>query len=279
MDFTYLSLGAGRQSSTIAEMIVEGELPRVDLVLFADTQNEPAWVYGQVKYLQGRLAGIDIPMETVTIGNIHQNSMTATMRSASLPVYVKNLDGSIGRMRRQCTKEYKVEPMVKRVRQVLLEKGMAKERQNGIIFVNPGIRVENWLGISVDEMERMKPSRIKWITSVWPLIDKRMTANDCEMWLRKHNLPIPKKSSCLICPNHSPDFWRELKNNYPEYWKRVVDFDHFLRDGNSRLASTSHGKLFLHRKCIPLDQVDLSTPQDHGQLEMFDTCDSGYCFV
>jgi hypothetical protein len=54
---SFLHLGAGVQSSTIVEMIVEGDLPPVDAVIFADTGNEPKWVYEQVDYLKSRLGG------------------------------------------------------------------------------------------------------------------------------------------------------------------------------------------------------------------------------
>ena len=53
-DFTYLSCGAGVQSGTIVEMIVEGELPMPDLIMFADTGDEPQYVYDHVKYLKTR---------------------------------------------------------------------------------------------------------------------------------------------------------------------------------------------------------------------------------
>ena len=45
-----LSLGAGVQSSTVALMIEYGELPMVDCAIFADTQNEPKYVYDSCAY-------------------------------------------------------------------------------------------------------------------------------------------------------------------------------------------------------------------------------------
>lgn len=39
------------------------------------------------------------------------------------------------------------------------------------------------------------------------------------------------------------------------------------------------GEVFLHRSAVPLDSADLSTPEDHGQLDMFGNECSGLCGV
>ena len=132
-DFTYLSLGAGVQSSTIAEMIVEGELPLVDKVLFADTGDEPDYVYWQVEYLNKRLSSVNLRVETLTIGNMIEHLYEADRRFAAMPVFTVNKEtGKVGKMKRQCTSEYKVAIIEKRVKQELLNRGMAKQDGRGI---------------------------------------------------------------------------------------------------------------------------------------------------
>lgn len=276
--FTYLSLGAGVQSGTLVEMIVEGKLPPVDLVIFADTGDEPDYVYRYVDYLQSRLSGLNIPFEIVSNGNIIKDIHRVKGRFVAIPVFTFT-NGKIGRLRRQCTNEYKILPIEKRIRQKMLELGKAKKYKNGAIHVNKGINVIGLLGLSLDEVQRMRPSRIRWIKLEWPLIDLRMTRHDCKLWLQRYGLPIPKKSSCRICPFHNDRHFRDMRDNYPDDWRHVVGIDHFLRSGNSRFSATAKGALYLHRQCISLDEVDLSTPQDRGQIEMFGECDSGYCFV
>jgi len=128
--FTYLSLGGGVQSSVIAEMIVEGEIQPVDVVLFADTGDEPDYVYEQVRYLKQRLSTVGVPLETVSSGNIIDDIVSERRRIASVPLYTM-VDGQIGRMRRQCTREYKIAPVEKRVRQILLEKSWATQNSEG----------------------------------------------------------------------------------------------------------------------------------------------------
>lgn len=109
----FLHLGAGVQSSTRAEMIFEGELDRIDAAIFADTGNEPPWVYGQVWYLAGRLAAVNIPLIVVmkSSGGLLADAMTPGGRFASMPLFTKNpTTGQIGMLRRQCTAEYKIAP-------------------------------------------------------------------------------------------------------------------------------------------------------------------------
>ena len=73
-----LHLGAGVQSSCIAEMVLAGELPPVDLVIFADTGNEPPWVYKQVRYLAARFKASKIPFLVVraTPGGLVADAMS-----------------------------------------------------------------------------------------------------------------------------------------------------------------------------------------------------------
>ena len=55
-DFTYLSLGAGVQSSALLLMLEKGlfgmDKYKVDVCFFADTQGEPYWVYDQLSKLK-----------------------------------------------------------------------------------------------------------------------------------------------------------------------------------------------------------------------------------
>lgn len=280
-DFTYMSLGGGVQSGTMVEMIVEGELSTPDVVIFADTGDEPEYVYRYVEYLRGRLAGVDVELQTVSAGNLRESLMNGSGRFAAIPAFTVNA-GMASRLRRQCTREYKIAPIERHMRSLLLERGLAAKNAAGAIRVNRAVRVEAWLGISLDEVARMKPSRTSWITNRWPLIEKRMTRNDCTQWLKRRGLPIPRKSSCRLCPYHDDAYWRQMRDESPADWAAVVDFDHSLRDERAgRFSATATGTLYLYSSCVPLEAVDLRTPEERGQLRLFenDMCDEGYCFI
>ena len=51
-DYTYLSLGAGVQSSALLVLgCTDERVPKPDAAVFADTGDEPSWVYDYLKVL------------------------------------------------------------------------------------------------------------------------------------------------------------------------------------------------------------------------------------
>jgi hypothetical protein len=158
-------------------------------------------------------------------------------------------DGSIGMGRRQCTAHYKLEPIRKKVRELL---GMPHPRR-----VPPGA-CTMLIGISTDEAMRAKDSRVLFINNAHPLLDLRMSRADCRTYLRDRQWKAPK-SACIGCPFHSNDAWRDLRDNHPGEWEDAVIVDRAIRDAGSMRGIA--GKQFMHRSCVPLDQADL----DRGQ--------------
>ena len=112
-EFTFLSLGAGVQSSTLALMAAHGEVtPMPDAAIFADTQAEPASVYKWLDWLEGQLP---FPVHRVTRGDMTDESLLIRQRKdgsgcwskSLIPAFIENKDGSRGIMGRQCTYSYK----------------------------------------------------------------------------------------------------------------------------------------------------------------------------
>lgn len=188
-------------------------------------------------------------------------------RYVTLPVYVRKPGAAReGIGRRQCTKEFKIEPIQRQVR-ALLKEWDVKPR--------PGA-VEQWIGISLDEVSRVKESRVKYITHRWPLIEQRMSRQSCLVWLEKNGYPQPPRSACIGCPFHSDHEWRQIRGN-PEEWQQAVEFDRLIRDGGPTGAMI--GENYLHRSLVPLDQVDLSTAEDRGQNALWNNECEGMCGV
>ncbi len=268
-----LSLGAGVQSSTLLLMALHGDFETVpDYAIFADTGWEPRAVYEWLDYLEAQSEG-RVPVLRVSNGNIRQ-ALTAPVgsrqRFASVPFFLQQPDGAVGIGRRQCTSDYKILPIQRECRR-LLGKG-PKERI-------PADAVEQWIGISLDEAHRMKPSRVAWITQRWPLIERRMTRHDCTRWLTGHGYPLPPKSSCIGCPFHGNDTWRRMRDEDPEAWADAVLVDRTIRSGGTQKEKDLRGKQFMHRSLRPLEEVDLSTPADHGQGDLFGNECEGLCGV
>lgn len=269
---TVISLGAGVQSTTLALMAAAGELddlgPRPRLAIFADTGWEPRAVYEHLDRLQPALKAAGIEVARVTVGNIRDAALEGIAsggkkRFASIPLHTKRPDGQEGIGRRQCTREFKLDPIYRELRARGYGGGRKDRRE-----------VTQYLGISLDEIQRMKPARIPWAHNAYPLVDKRMTRHDCQLWLERNGHGTAPRSACIGCPFHGNDFWRDLRDNSPSEWDDAVAFDHAIRR-YSRLE----GESFLHRDRIPLDQVDLSTPEDAGQGNLFDAECEGMCGV
>lgn len=269
-----LSLGAGVQSSTLALMAAAGQIEAPDHAIFADTQWEPPAVYEWLRdYLIPRLP---FPVHIVTKGNIREEQITARMRGyketgsrwASLPYFTKNPDGSTGLTRRQCTAEYKIQPIEKKIRELL---GL-RPRQ----WYPKRICVEHWYGISADEIQRCKVEiDPHWQRNRYPLVERRMTRTDCLEWLRRHGHPKAPRSACIGCPFHSNEEWRDMKRNRPHEWADAVLFDSAIRrSGGIR------GDTFLHRDCVPLDQANLRVRPQRLQTEFsfLDEC-AGMCGI
>jgi hypothetical protein len=238
-------------------MIARQELPPVDCAIFSDTGWEPAAVYEWLGWLETQLP---FSVHRVSAGNLRQDTMDRSnstgQRFAVVPWYTLNRDGSKGMGRRQCTAEYKLRPLQRKVVDL-----MGGKRPKG--------GCEMLIGISMDEVWRMKPSRVQYIKNVFPLIDKGMTRQACLRWMEERQYPKPPKSSCIGCPFHSDAQWRALT---PEEFADAIAVDHAIRNQPGMRAQQ-----FMHRSLKPLDQVDFSTAEERGQLNMFLNECEGMC--
>jgi len=261
MKLRIISLGWGVQSFTLAAMSALGELEPVDYAIHADTTHESILTYDFAKRWTFWLMDRDVKVKTVKINHERLNLIDNGLGWTDIPAYTITEKGN-GQINRQCTNAWKIVPMRRWTSEKLLQWGMTK---------SPGI-VEQWLGISWDESQRMKESDVKYITHRWPLIEKRMTRKDCEKWLKKKGLEIPPRSACTFCPYHSTAEWRRIKDT-PADWQEAVEVDRAIRKVRPPYD------LFVHPARIPLEDVDLRTETEKGQLSLWDDECAGVCGV
>jgi len=270
-----LSLGAGVQSSTLALMAARGEVgPMPTAAIFADTQAEPQSVYRWLDWLETQLP---FPVYRVTAGSLtdsslkrHRNQKTGKPYYANLiPAFAKNSDGTAGLLGRTCTYRHKLIPILKKLRE--LAKIKRGQKTLGVI---------SWIGISLDEVSRMKPSRDKWAQNRWPLIEKDMTRHDCLRWIEKNGYPKPPRSACTYCPFHSDHEWRTLKADSPDEFQSAVDFERALQRTHASVKTEGKRQSapFLHNSMIPLDEIDFSEDTTQGNLHFHNECE-GMCGV
>lgn len=263
----FISLGAGVQSSTMALMAAHGEIePMPDGAIFADTQAEPKAVYEWLGWLEKRLP---FPVHRVTAGNlgtkaleIHESRKGLRYFKVALPYH---MDGeSPGVLGRKCTSHYKIRPIEKALRRLASVKRGTTDKA-----------VVSWIGISLEEMARAKPSRTVWIENRWPLIEKRMTRAACLAWLDAKGYPEPPRSACVFCPFRSNAEWRHLRMTDPSGFAVAVRFDAEARAARGPSASVP----YVHSSRLPLAEADLKNDVDRGQLLLWQDECTGMCGV
>lgn len=264
-----LSLGAGVQSSALALMCVRGEIePMPDCAIFADTGAEPRSVYRWLAQLK-RLLPFPVHMVMRDKGlrdNILSNVDEGT-RFAGAPFFTESDGRAEGQIRRLCTREFKVEPITKKIRELCGLKYRQRAPKRVICI--------QYIGISLDEVQRMKPAKEHWIENTWPLVDARISRHDCLRWMEKNGYPEPPRSACCFFPYRSDAEWRALRDSDPEGWDDAMYIDGKIRDGVSGMDK----KMFVHRSLVPLGEVDLSTDVDRGQALLWDNECEGMCGV
>jgi len=124
-----------------------------------------------------------------------------------------------------------------------------------------------WLGISLDEIQRAKQSTHDWLRIEHPLTDARLSRADCLEWMRRREYPKPPRSACLSCPLRSRLEWVDMR---PLEFASAVHFDKAIR-----FATDMDRPCYVHRSCVPLDEVALSDPHQ-GQGDLWAGCDSGW---
>ena len=255
-----LSLGAGVQSSALALMIEKGEVPMVDAAIFADVKGEPKAVYDWLAYLKTQIT--KFPIHVVTWRNLKQDLIDVAngdRKIIPIPFFTIDDKGKKGMMRRQCTADYKIKPVTEKIRELLgLKKGEKRKK---------GTKVELLMGISKDEISRMKINQIKYIQNVYPLVEKEMRRSDCLDWMKDNGYSKPPRSACTFCPFHSTKEWKRVKENKEE-WDEIVALEKLFLKNKDTIAKVTGMKsqMFLHRSCKPIDEIDFDEDDKQGDF-------------
>jgi len=253
-ELTILSLGWGVQSFTLAAMVAIGELPPIDYAIHADTGWERSETYVFAKRWTPWLKE-----HGVNVIDIHDKLQLQKMfidkpdvslfdrwNGLLLPAFTTWLNGkSSGMLRRQCTNHWKIQPMRRWISVELQRRGLSK---------SPGI-VEQWIGFTLDEAHRAKPNDVRYIINRYPYLEmfpQMYTRQMCIGWLRDHDLEVPVKSACIICPYHNFWAWRDIQLADNGDWQRAIDVDRAIRD--KRL----NYKCYLCSDCRPLEDHDFN---------------------
>ncbi len=242
------SYGGGVQSVAMLILVLQGKLPKPERIVMADTGRERQAVWDYIEEVSGpamKGAGLDLEVIPHSYAKV---DIVAHNGDLLLPVFFMN--GKAGKLPTFCSREWKQWP----VRRYLRELGYG-----------PSKPVTMWIGMSLDEVSRLRQSDVKWIDNYYPLCqstDARMRRHECRLLIERYGWSQPPASACWMCPNRDDKTWLEMKENEPDDFKKAAKFERVIN-------GAGWGDIRLHRDVIPLDKVDFNKPR---LAMLFDEC-------
>ncbi|BDD03733.1 hypothetical protein [Aureibacter tunicatorum] len=274
------SNGMGTQSVAMYLMSSIGVLPRLDHSIFVDTGLEKPNTYKALKWLiEWSTKNNGIPLTVIKQKNLYQDLMKNKGRFASIPAFTEtNGSGEVGMLKRQCTGEYKITQVNKQIKKI---QGLGKfDRYND---------AEVWIGISLEECQRVNSPKITNFKNVFPFCNAEstkengvnhemnkyfdnygITRSEIIKWMNKMGFPDVGRSSCAFCPYMSNSEWAEVKKD-PKTWKKVVELDSHIRNSTKKGVQQP---IYLTDQLVPINQAYFN----EAQVNAFEDCE-GYCHI
>jgi hypothetical protein len=237
---------------------------------------------GEIETLYGRLTkpnskSIGIPVRMNTSGAPGRRSCTADFKIAVVDKWLKQhfQHGQIAAMKKALILRYAIGKIDKEtVQQIMFTLDSFFSEHEPVVEVG--------LGISLDEMQRVKPNMdpetIYWKVNTHPLIfevPRPLTRQDCMNIITDAGLPVPPKSACWFCPYHRLSKWQAMRQNEPLLFWKAAALEAFL---NERRKGLDMDEVWFTRLLVPLAQATTAYKQELLFSEEDEECE-GYCFV
>ena len=187
-----LSFGAGVNTVALMVMLIRDKAP-LDGVVFADTGGETPDTYESVDDARSYLGEFQIPFTTVQALPRKTDLYGTALRRRVIPSV----------QWRWCTRDFKVNPIHRYYREL-------------------GRHVNQYVGIAYDEVHRVRDSREAYVTNLYPLVDQRLTRQDCIDIISEAGLRVPEKSGCYFCPFNSTKRWRRILERHPALFEKAI---------------------------------------------------------
>lgn len=236
MTYKILSFGAGVQTTALLYMMGKD----MDYVVFADTGNEHHETYD---YIQKHVTKycIENNIKFVRVYNKYGKTLYDYCFDKKIVPSIKFRD---------CTSKFKISPIRR-----FLRKELGITRHD---------KAEVYIGISWEEIHRMHESNVQYVENKYPLVDLRMTREDCKKKILDMGYPIPPKSGCVFCPFSTSS---DLVN--PLYVDKTIA----LEENCSRFPEIKLRGIGKNVKTVR----ELVVVGDNNQDR--EGCKSGYCMV
>ncbi|KQY83684.1 hypothetical protein ASD24_29600 [Paenibacillus sp. Root52] len=268
-----LSFGGGTQSAHLMEQHLRGEI-HYDYIVFSDTGAEPQFIHEQVAWWQRRQQQVGNKTPFIIT---HHNKITGGLEEMlmlwihtdyqrfQMPVYCATLNRTTGAIKpagmlpRQCTVDFKINPVKRAVRHAVLERHGLKSNQK--MPENIGFVID--IGFSYDEIRRINTDQspqYQYIRLAYPLVEENLTTADSIRFLEENHFPT-RRSRCYLCPfNCDGDRdigmdWDEIIEIEPLSFLKACWFDNEIRRVQLTGTKVMNSVPYLHYSRRPLQEV------------------------
>jgi len=206
-----VSFGGGTNSAAMIIGMNQRGIP-IDLILFSDTGVEKPGTYDFINAFNEWLCGKGLPEITTVQKSLHGEPYTLEqfcLRYGKMPSVVYG--------RKQCSVEFKIEPMEK----------FCNKHEPFTEAWKRGEKVSRYTGYDAGEKRRIEANGDKYNSDkkylyYFPLMDWKLSREDCVSLIKDAGLPPAGKSSCFFCPNNKKEEIIKLWENHPDLFRRAV---------------------------------------------------------
>lgn len=188
-----LSYGAGVDSTALAIWLVENRLP-FDYAVFADTGGELPATYDYLQEFKPWLEAHGVKF--VIVKNKSETLYDRCMRRKVIPSEVW----------RWCTRDFKIKPIHRFYKTLKCD-------------------INQYIAIDFGEIQRMKDSKVDYITNLYPLIDNKFDRKKCVEIIKEAGFKVPIKSGCFYCPFHNRQQRQMMKAVYPAEFQQIITLE------------------------------------------------------
>lgn len=269
-DLTVLNFSGGKQSTCLLWQVIRGEIPRPDpfLVVTADPGMEATATYKLVDAMEAQCLAAGLEFRRAQGPDLYRDIVEMgpeTSRIDNPPYFTDNGAGTRGRLMQKCTKQYKIRPIQRAVRAEMARIGISP-RPNA---------VETWIGLSRNEVHRIKPPSVDYQYFRYPLIEQGLTVGGVLDYFKARDLTTPARSMCNGCFAQGPAALRSMAVAAPQDFAQAVAVDEAIRDWTQLGIENP---VYMSNTLRPVREIGESNEADDPQMVM-DFCDSGFCFV
>ncbi len=210
----------------------------------------------QVKFVQNACLNAGIRFEVLK-SPLYQDYLQdfGKKRVVSIPFWTLDQDGKKGKMMRNCTMDYKIGLIQKYVRWELLGYKKGQRTRPEDLKAH-----EMHIGFSAEESRRCSENPHKMFVNCFPLVEMGLERKDNYAYIRDVWGLETKASACTFCPFHRNYFFENLRENYSDQYKELLEFDQMLEreQPNTKIRS----KLYISRSRKRIADLEPDECQD-----------------